>query len=225
MAADEPTFAVAGGVPAALIKKKRKFSPPASPVGCRPEHREGNKNRKINMNDLRNNKTFYEGILRYMLGLVMLVYGLIKIFRIQFNLPDFVYEEPLKRLDGVTLTWAFLGYSPWFSVILGFSEAIPAVLLLFRRTGLLGALLIFPVLVNVFLVNMAYDFLPHMRLFSGGLLMMNITLLLFHYPVLKEFCKKVNHYQLTNKRAGLELAINTILVGVTIFWIVTSYLN
>lgn len=133
------------------------------------------------MINLMRNRIIYETIVRYALGIIMFSYGLIKILRIQFILPSSIYEEALKNIDGVTLTWAFLGYSPWFSILLGFLEAIPAVLLLFQKTKLLGALLLFPVLINVFFINVAYGFLSYMQLLSGGLLLMNIIILFFHY--------------------------------------------
>jgi hypothetical protein len=46
-------------------------------------------------------------------------------------------------------------YSPVFQFLLGAFETIPAVLLLFARTRLLGALLLFPVVLNVAMINNA----------------------------------------------------------------------
>lgn len=124
-----------------------------------------------------------EVIFRYVLGLIMIAYGSIKILEIQFVLPQSVYDVPLKDLDGVALAWAFLGFSSWFTVLLGIIEFIPATLLLFRRTKLVGALLLLPSTFSVFLINNAYKFLPHMRLFTATLLMMNLILLAVHYKL------------------------------------------
>lgn len=57
----------------------------------------------------------------------MLCYGLIKLLRTQFVIPSYLWSEPLKRIDGVTLTWVFLGYAPWFTMLLGGLEALPAI--------------------------------------------------------------------------------------------------
>lgn len=65
-------------------------------------------------------------IMRYLLGVIMLGYGLIKILQIQFILPSHIYDYQLKQLDGVTLTWAFLNFSSWFTILLGLLELIPA---------------------------------------------------------------------------------------------------
>lgn len=74
-------------------------------------------------------ESFWYLIIRYVLGLIMLAYGWIKILGFQFILPADVYEYQLKDLDGITLTWAFLGFSTWFSILLGLAEFIPALLL------------------------------------------------------------------------------------------------
>ena len=115
-------------------------------------------------------KIILENILRYALGIIMMAYGFIKIFEIQFLLPSEVFNLELNAIDGVTLTWVFLGFSPWFSILLGTMEFLPALLLLFNRTKLIGIVFLLPSLVVVFLVNNAYGFLLHMRFlkWSGG---------------------------------------------------------
>jgi hypothetical protein len=169
-------------------------------------------------------KTTYETILRYVLGLVMLAYGWIKLLNTQFIIPSYLWEVPLKEMDGVTLTWAFLGHSSWYSRLLGLLEVIPALLLLFRKTQLLGALLLFPVLLNIFLINLAFDFLPLMQMLTASLLLMNLLLLLFHYPLLKAVYKQLIG-RLVNTKSGLELAINTVLVGLVTFLVVEPQIS
>lgn len=148
----------------------------------------------------------------------MLAYGLVKILGMQFILPSSVYEYQLKELDGVTLAWAFLGFSPWFSVMLGFFELVPGVLLLFNRTKLLGAVLLFPIVLTVFLINNAYDFLPHMRVLTGVLLLMNLSLLLYDYKLFIRFSHEILRDQSTIKL--IELIINFILIGSITFLII-----
>lgn len=144
-------------------------------------------------------KATYETIIRYLLGLSMLPYGLTKIMRTQFVVaPFYMWSEPLKDIPGYTLTWAFLGYSPWFTVLLGFLEAVPAVLILFRKTKLLGALLLFPVLLNVFLINVALDLWPSTQKISFVMLLMNIALLLFHYPLLRDTFVRIFNQSIVN---------------------------
>lgn len=114
---------------------------------------------------------------RYFLSFVMIVYSVVKFAGIQFALPEGVTNMPLKDIDGVTLTFAFLGYSKWFAIFLGAAELLPAILLWFSRTYLAGGILLFPIIVFVFLVNINYGFFPHMVLWTGALLTLDGILL------------------------------------------------
>lgn len=157
-------------------------------------------------------------ILRYFLGMIMLAYGLLKIFKIQFVLPLSAYSHPLGEIDGVTLTWAFLGHTRWFSVVLGFLELVPGTLLLFRKTFILGALLIFPSLLSIFLINLAYGFFPHMQLFTFFLGLIDLGLLFSRFKLFKRFFYEIMEGT-TNKGFITELMINLIVAGL-IAWVI-----
>lgn len=150
----------------------------------------------------------------------MMAYGLIKIFQIQFVLPPEVYNYELRQLVGVLMTWAFLGFSTWFSIVLGFFELIPGFLLLFRRTKLLGAFLLLPSLVAVVLINNAYHFLPYMRIFTGFLLLMNLVLLI---PSHKLFIRFFNETLQRARVSSIEIAINILILGLVIFLILYHF--
>ena len=79
-----------------------------------------------------------------------MAYGMIKILQIQFILPSEVYDYELRKLDGVTMAWAFLGFSSWFSILLGLFELIPGFLLLFRRTKIIRCYSSFSFIINRF---------------------------------------------------------------------------
>ena len=77
------------------------------------------------------NKQFFfiKSLFRYYLGFYLLTYGLTKIIQTQFVLfPFAAWQLPLEKVSGSDLTWAFLGRAPWFQVLLGFLEFIPAML-------------------------------------------------------------------------------------------------
>lgn len=160
-------------------------------------------------------------IIRYVLGLIMLSYGWIKILGLQFMLPADVYEYQLKDIDGVTLVWAFLGFSTWFSILLGLAEFVPALLLLFRKTKLIGAILLFPALFAVCLVNNAYGFSPHMRIFTGILLMMDLLLISAYDQGIIKFLQGLLQKHLTNKSG--ELIINLMLVLLVLLLIAFNF--
>ena len=116
-------------------------------------------------------------IARYALGLVILTYGISKLLNVQFQVSAWTYARPLIQTSGSMLTWAFLGYQPWFQFLLGMLETIPGLLLLSRRTWRLGALLLFPVLLNVVLINFALDLWHDTQVISSVLLLINLFLL------------------------------------------------
>ena len=126
--------------------------------------------------------TAFITIVRYLLGLAILTYGISKLYNVQFQVSAWTYAHPLNQTSGSMLTWAFLGYEPWFQFVLGVFETIPGLLLLSRRTWRLGALLLFPVLLNVVLINFALDLWHDTKVIGSILLLLNLSLLACDLP-------------------------------------------
>jgi hypothetical protein len=127
------------------------------------------------------------GILRYWLAISICTYGIAKIYGTQFAYMYSRNDSLVGDLSGFDLTWNYFGHSYTLSVIIAFLQIGGSVLLLFRRTTLLGAAILFPVMLNIFLINWlfeitAYAFLNSI-LYSLGLL----YLLLLRWKVIKEF--------------------------------------
>jgi len=72
------------------------------------------------------------------------------------------------------LLWTFMGASTAYQMFAGFGEALGGLLLLFRRTALLGALVSSAVMLNVVMLNFCYD-VP-VKLFSSHLLLIAVVL-------------------------------------------------
>lgn len=136
------------------------------------------------------NRTFYHAA-RYLLGTVMLYYAIVKLVNVQFQVSPFTYTRPLDQVPGRMLAWAYLGYAPWFQRLLGVAEFVPAIMLFFRRTARLGVVLMFPVLLNVLLINFALDLWHDTKIISCQLLAINIYLLLNHSSSLREALAKL----------------------------------
>lgn len=115
-------------------------------------------------------------IVRYYLGYMMVLYGLYKIYHLQMPSP-FLYQlvQPFGYKSPMGLAWSFVGYSAGFSAFTGWGELVGGVLLFFRRTTTLGAVILVPVLVNVVAINFSFD-VP-VKLFSSTLLLMTLFLL------------------------------------------------
>jgi uncharacterized membrane protein YphA (DoxX/SURF4 family) len=113
---------------------------------------------------------------RYALALTLFSYGFAKIFPVQFQPPSLArLMEPLHSFSPMGLLWMFMGFSPAYTIFAGAAETLGGLLLLFRRTTTLGALVSAAVLLNVVVLNFCYD-VP-VKLYSLNLLCMAIFLM------------------------------------------------
>ena len=95
--------------------------------------------------------------LRYLCALLLYFYGVSKLTGHQLVVPSWVAQKPIGSLDGYTLTWYYFGYSHTYKYILGLIQVTCASLLLFRKSALLGAAMIVPMMVNILFVNIFYS--------------------------------------------------------------------
>jgi uncharacterized membrane protein YphA (DoxX/SURF4 family) len=115
--------------------------------------------------------------LRYVLASSMLAYGMSKVLKSQFPFPfPERLVEPLGEFSPMGLLWTFMGYSKGYNLFTGGAEMLGGLLLLFRRTTTLGALVVTAVMVNVVALNFFYD-VP-VKLYSSHLVLMALFLLL-----------------------------------------------
>jgi uncharacterized membrane protein YphA (DoxX/SURF4 family) len=132
-------------------------------------------------------------VIRYYLASVILSYGFAKVFTSQFPHLMANMDARFIELSPMRVAWSFFGYSRGYQIFLGWGEVIPAALLLFRRTTLLGALIMFVVMLNVFLVNIFFDVC--VKLNSG------IYTVLAMYLLLQEF-NRLWTFFIANKLTG-----------------------
>jgi hypothetical protein len=97
------------------------------------------------------------GVIRYSLAFIISTYGFAKIFKTQFTTADFIKDMPLGEVNGFYLTWYYFGYSYTLAVIIALFQIGGSILLVFRRTTLLGTMVLLPVMVNIVFVNMFYS--------------------------------------------------------------------
>jgi len=114
---------------------------------------------------------------RYSLALSMLSYGMVKVIKLQFPFP---YPDRLLERFGdaspMGLLWTLMGYSRPYNVVTGAVEVAGGLLLFWKRTTPLGALLVAIGMVNVVALNFSYD-VP-VKLYSMHLLLLALFLLL-----------------------------------------------
>ena len=120
----------------------------------------------------------HEGLrvyVRFALAAVIIGYGAYKVIPEQFGTPfpsDLV--QPIGESSPMKLLWTFMGASIPYVIFTGAAEMLGGLLLVARRTTLLGALVCIGVLSNVVLLNLSYD-VP-VKLYSSHLLLMAVFL-------------------------------------------------
>lgn len=96
--------------------------------------------------------------IRYTLAFSLFGYGIAKILPQQFEFPQLdTVIRPVADLPPMGLLWTFMGYSRLYQFFAGSLEVTAALLLLFRRTTFLGALLATAGMANVVALDLGYD--------------------------------------------------------------------
>lgn len=114
-------------------------------------------------------------IVRFYVGLMLIGYGMVKIFKLQFPSPDIDrLMQPYGDSSPMGLAWTFLGFSKGYNYFMGIAE-VAAGLLLFRRTMTFGAILCMMTAANVMAINYFYD-VP-VKILSTALFVLSFFLL------------------------------------------------
>ena len=106
------------------------------------------------------NKLYYwiRVLARYRLAYGMIGWGLKKAFPMQMVYPTVgMLNTPFVDMAEKKLYWSHVGVSFGYTIFLGFAEIIPGLLLLHRKTAVLGAALAAVVTFNICIANHAYD--------------------------------------------------------------------
>lgn len=113
---------------------------------------------------------------RFYVGLMLFNYGMFKVFKSQFPAPMIGrLLQPYGESSPMGLAWTFLGFSEGYNLFMGIAEVL-ALLLLFRRTMTLGAIITLMTTSNVMAVNYFYD-VP-VKIISTTLTVMTLFLLM-----------------------------------------------
>ena len=95
-----------------------------------------------------------ENAISWIVVFAMFVYGSAKI--IQFNETSLINEK-VSDLTGMQLMWAFYGYSKSYAITLGIFEIIGGLLILIKKTRIIGCLFTSTILVNVIFQDIYFN--------------------------------------------------------------------
>ena len=92
---------------------------------------------------------------RCALAFIFLGYGVAKLAGYQFGVTPEVLAQPLGQVSLDHLAWYCFAHEP-FSAFVGISQIVASLLLLWNRTALLGALLLLPIALTIFIIDITF---------------------------------------------------------------------
>jgi len=94
-------------------------------------------------------------VARVLLAWTLLKYGWSKLTDGQFGITKEAMEQPLKNIDLFRLSWYLADHEPFKSFV-GVSQLVTAMLILYNRTVILGALVSIPIWMNILIWDMTF---------------------------------------------------------------------
>lgn len=101
--------------------------------------------------------SFLNTLIRYTIAFNLASFGWKKIFGLQFIVPLSIANKPMNQQTGEWLTWFYFGYSHTFGLILALIQIVGSYFLLFRKTLLIAAIVLFAFMLNLTLINFFYQ--------------------------------------------------------------------
>jgi hypothetical protein len=143
---------------------------------------------------------WFRVFIRFALAAQMFYYGMAKIIPTQFPPPSLVtLVESVGNLSLSDLLWTWVGASTPYQIFTGGAEMASGILLLFPQTTILGALIGMVDMIQVFVLNMTYDF---------GLKQISFHYLLMFAFLLAPDARRLANVLVLNRRAEPSPALD-----------------
>jgi len=163
-------------------------------------------------------------LLCYGIAIDLAMIGLQKWFGLQAHLHIALLDGPLSGFSGEDLSWAYFGRSPAFFNVIGGLQIAGSLLLVFRRTKLLGVFILLPVMTNICLMNYFYHFYPGELAQAVALLLGLLFLLLEEYGRLRSFFFPPDP-QGSDPRPGIPGTLARLSVGYIPLLLITCFFH
>ncbi|MEI9920186.1 MAG: hypothetical protein WDO14_15535 [Bacteroidota bacterium] len=164
-------------------------------------------------------------VVRYRAGIGIIGFGFTKLLPLQLPYPSLgILNTDFGDLTAQKIYWLQIGIVPWYEVFAGIVEVTAGALLFFRKTTLLGSVLLFGALADIVYVNFAYDggvhvYSSYFVLLSGFLIIQYVpqlyqllilekrTLPNYYYPSLSKPWQKYSRIGLKTAVIGIFLVL------------------
>lgn len=117
-------------------------------------------------------------------GIFVIFTGVMKVFMGQFTQTDIGLED-VKKVDSVDMVFLFYHASGNYIYIIGLIQMLGGVLLIFKKTSVIGAFICLTIFLNVMLINYYFHWGMGMVIFMTLLNLSFILTLSFEYKRLK----------------------------------------
>jgi|HubBroStandDraft_6_1064221.scaffolds.fasta_scaffold290181_1 uncharacterized membrane protein YphA (DoxX/SURF4 family) len=114
--------------------------------------------------------------IRLLLALVFVVYGVLKLLRLQLATGD-LSDVRFGEASPMLVTWHFFSLSPLYHNSIGIAQIVTGILLVIPRTAPVGALCFFVIILNIVLINFGYDIATDVKIFGSVLLALDCLLI------------------------------------------------
>ncbi len=164
--------------------------------------------------------TIFVIYLRYLIGGAMVFSSIVKIKGGRFTANDGIS-------DPINSAWHFfetLYQSGLYWRFLGWSQLIAGLLLMTQLYAALGAVLMFPIVINIFIITISYYF-AGTTVITGLLLLANIFLLLWDYEKLSPLLQSNNYKRVNPVLINKEIEANRLwgYLGLLLFLVTVFY--
>jgi len=130
---------------------------------------------------------FWQGLIRYGVAFDLASFGWEKICHLQLVMPQSKLDLPYRSFSPSDLFWYFFSHSYLFGCIIAGFQIAGAMLLLFRRTRLVGVFVLLPVLANILLMDIFYQIGDSVVVHASIMMLGALYFLFIEFHRLKEF--------------------------------------
>jgi len=153
---------------------------------------------------------------RYYAAFTLFRYGFAKVMGAQFTVLDSELAKPMGEVSGFWLTWYYFGMSPFYGAFVAGAQVAGALLLCFRRTALIGTLILLPVMLNIVSIDhwvIGWDFGADPLQMALAVLFALLVVLAFHSnDLFRFFLQRRENLALLPRSKAWTLAAHLVIV-------------
>lgn len=103
--------------------------------------------------DKKDKMEIFENAISWIVVFAMFIYGGAKLFQFDSSIG---LDKTVSEMTGMELMWSFYGYSKAFAITIGIFEIFGGLLILFKKTRIIGCLFTSAILINIIFQDIFY---------------------------------------------------------------------